>query len=261
MIKISVPGKVHLIGEHTVVYGKPALISAISLRVYLTIGKKMADYTFKTELPKGTGLGSSAAVSAAVIAAMLTYFKVNWDKDLVNKLTFEAEKIFHGKPSGGDNTTVIFGGIINFQNGVSSPIKSKLQKLVLINSGEPAETTKEMLGVAKPNINSILDSQEKLTQQMELALKQGDDLREIIKKAEKNLEKIGVVGKIAKKIVRDIENLGGAAKISGAGGLRKGSGMLLCYHKNPKKILDYAKKNDLPSFNIKLGAEGLKLRS
>ncbi|MFH1105763.1 MAG: mevalonate kinase [Candidatus Aenigmatarchaeota archaeon] len=36
MIKVSAPGKVHLIGEHSVVYGEPAIISSIGLRCYAT---------------------------------------------------------------------------------------------------------------------------------------------------------------------------------------------------------------------------------
>src|SRR3989338_8098572 len=37
MIKVSVPGKIHLLGEHSVVYGKPALFSSISLKVHISV--------------------------------------------------------------------------------------------------------------------------------------------------------------------------------------------------------------------------------
>ena len=39
MVKVSVPGKVHLMGEHAVVYGKPALLAAIDKRLTVTIEK------------------------------------------------------------------------------------------------------------------------------------------------------------------------------------------------------------------------------
>ena len=39
MIKVSAPGKVHLIGEHSVVYGEPAILASISLRCSVTAEK------------------------------------------------------------------------------------------------------------------------------------------------------------------------------------------------------------------------------
>lgn len=282
MIKVSVPGKVHLLGEHTVVYGKPALLSAINLRVTVTVGekdqnyqllrttvnklikkkfkKKIPEYSIESKLPVGSGLGFSAAGSGAIIAALLSHFKIKWDKNLINELIFEVEKIFHGTPSGGDNTTVVNGGLLIFQKGTSSPTTSKIKHFVLIQSGKPAETTKEMIEIAKPKIHKILEDQELLTKQLILALTDGNEkvLINIFKNGEKNLEKIGVVGKKARKIIKDIDTLGGAAKISGAGGVKTGSGMLLAYHKHPRTILKYAKQNNLEAFMIKLGEEGLR---
>ena len=36
-ILVSAPGKIHLLGEHVVVYGKPAFIAAINKRVFVEI--------------------------------------------------------------------------------------------------------------------------------------------------------------------------------------------------------------------------------
>ena len=290
MIKISAPGKIHLLGEHSVVYGKPAILAAIDLRVYVTIQantdhtsevdlkmrqviepiikkylklKTLPSYQIQIEsqLPIGSGLGSSAAISASYIAALLSFLKVKWNLNLINEMTFEAEKVFHGNPSGGDNSTVVNGGLIMFKKGQEpAPLTSKIKRFILIPSGKPVESTKQMIKIAKPKIHSILNNQEFLTKQLVLALKDGNEklLVTVIKKGERNLESIGVVSPFAKSIIREIEKLGGAAKISGAGGVKQGSGMLLTYHKNPKKILNYAKQNNLEAFIIKLGEEGLR---
>jgi len=37
MITIFVPAKIHLLGEHAVVYGKPALLAAINKRISVQI--------------------------------------------------------------------------------------------------------------------------------------------------------------------------------------------------------------------------------
>src|SRR3989338_3396929 len=143
-VTVSAPGKIHLLGEHAVVYGKPALLTAINRRLTVTIvpgdnktvihTSEPSDYinhilaiisnhyklsqlpplqiSIRSEILSGYHLGSSAAVAVAMVGALLYFLKKIWNPTLINQLAFEAEKKAHGNPSGGDNTVCTFGGFI-----------------------------------------------------------------------------------------------------------------------------------------------------
>ncbi|OGE32516.1 mevalonate kinase [Candidatus Daviesbacteria bacterium RIFCSPHIGHO2_02_FULL_36_13] len=305
-ITVSAPAKINLLGEHANVYGKPTILTAIDLRATVTISQgrtiqkdfvflqKIIEKIIKKELklkkiplyslnlsskiPMGCGLGSSASLSAAYIGALLSYLRVKWDVNLINRLTFEAEKVFHGNPSGSDNSSVVFGGLIWFRkespdlkliHPLSFSIPSKLSRsFVLINTGKPSESTKDMVALVKnlydknPKlVDKVLEEQEKLVKELIPVLKKVNqkEFIRIIRKGEKNLESIGVVGKKAKKIIRKIESLGGTAKISGAGGVIADSGIILCFHKSKKVVINIAKVYNLPYFSVKLGVEGVRI--
>ncbi|MBI2018110.1 mevalonate kinase [Candidatus Daviesbacteria bacterium] len=299
MISFSAPGKIHLLGEHAVVYGKPAVLAAIDLRVHVKISpsrhadlnkesdslkkiiepivkkelkiKKIPPYDLKilSEIPVGSGLGSSAAVSSAYIAAILSFLNVKWNLELVNNLAYEAEKVFHGNPSGADNFVVVYGGVVWFHKQ-TEPVKlsSQIKQFMLIDSGKPVESTKEMvekvrikLQESRIEVQKIFDDQERLVKELVVALKDGNQnqLISIIRQGEKNLESLGVVGRKAQNIIRLVEKTGGVAKISGAGGVKSGSGMLLCYHPHPKTLLSFTKTHYLPTLSIALGEKGLLL--
>jgi len=313
MITVSVPAKIHLLGEHSVVYGKPALLAAINRRISVTIKpsktkiiqgckgyekeignllhvleraimeetkiKKIKSYSIKinSQIPVRAGLGSSAALSAAFTAGLLSFLDVPWDKKTIFKIAYAGETFFHGNPSGGDLAIVIEGGFLWFRKEFEFlktfsilPFKlhENIKQFVLINSGKPEESTKELVeNVSKLKIafpkkaQSIFNSQEELTKRMVIALRDGneDNFIECIKFGEKNLEELGVVGKKAQTIIRGVEELGGAAKISGGGGIKKGSGMLLAYHKDMGKIINYVKQNNLELLSIKIEEKGLKI--
>lgn len=305
-ITVSAPGKIHLLGEHAVVYNKPAIISSVNLRIFVTVKKSfkkiekiklqqiveqvlksklkikipLYELEIKSDIPVGAGLGSSAASSSTLIAALLTLTGQKWDLKLINELTYEAEKVFHGNPSGGDNSTVVFGGLVWFRkesadlkliHPLSFSIPSKLSKnFVLINTGKPKESTLEMVEmvssqftVHSSQFRKIFDMQEKLVKELLVALKTGDStsMIRIIRAGERNLENIGVVSKQVRSIIRKIEKSGGAAKICGAGGEEGPTGILLCFHQNKKVVKDISKKFNLEYLNIKLGVEGLRRES
>jgi len=185
MVTVSAPGKIHLMGEHAVVYGKPALLAAVNLRLSASVepAKKLeiistepTDYvhyaveflvkkyklqelpkvkiTVKSEIPAGYHLGSSAAVAVATVGALMYFLKQVWNPQLVNQLAYEIEKKQHGNPSGGDNTAVTMGGFLWYRRELEF-LKSiwqlpftphpSLNHFFLINTGKPTESTGEMV--------------------------------------------------------------------------------------------------------------------
>lgn len=311
----SASGKIHLSGEHAVVYGKPAVLTAISKRLYVTIKerealsvkqeatnnnqtditeiKKKNDYlgkiirlveeryktkfkdfsfTINSQIPVGAGLGSSAALAVATIAALREYLGKPWSVAEVNEMAFQAEKIQHGNPSGGDNTIVSFGGLLWFRKEfdflktfwlLPFKIPKSFNSFVLISTGR-AETTGEMVNLVakKPQKerNQTLQKIEQTTKNLVQAIhdEKEKEMKQAVADNEHLLEDLGVVSSTVKKLIREIESEGGIAKISGAGGIKKGSGIILALHKNQDILKNLAKKYELEFFQVKLGSEGVR---
>lgn len=298
-IKISCPGKIILMGEHAVVYGKPAIVAAIDRRMTAIIKQKMesregrlevtpssltdweAEINLFSEIPIGVGMGSSAAfsviqaaISYAVQATTVARIASKPNLMIINETAYQLEKIHHGHPSGVDNTICTYGGLLWFQRKNNRSVFKKLviknlPEFVLVNTGKPKETTKEMVENVKTKmknekrqrkIKNLFNKIEKQTKNFLKALRKKDEelLKDSIKNCQHNLEELGVAGKLAKNVVREIERIGGAAKISGAGGLTGGSGLLFCYHQETEKILNLANKLNLEAFKVRMGEEGVR---
>lgn len=75
------------------------------------------DVEVESDVPVGSGLGSSSAYSVALCGALMRVFKVAAEKYIISDWAFNIDKFFHGRPSGVDNNVVTHGGCILFQNG------------------------------------------------------------------------------------------------------------------------------------------------
>ena len=145
-IVTSAPGKCILFGEHAVVYGQPAVAVAIEQRLtvslspanswsvdgsalnankhphivalrdhYLNDAATPMAIHIQGDIPRASGLGSSAALSAAVGAALHTLAQPDevLNRDLLSERAHQAEaKAQQGRASPMDTSTSVEGGIV-----------------------------------------------------------------------------------------------------------------------------------------------------
>ncbi len=143
-------GKVILLGEHAVVYGRPALATGLplGLEVEVTEGAGPALATDQPldadprplamlveaaallgidpsrvvarvcgDLPVGRGLGSSAALAVATLRALAAASGRRLDQATEFALGRRLEATFHGTPSGIDPAAAALGGCFRFVRG------------------------------------------------------------------------------------------------------------------------------------------------
>ena len=148
MVSCSAPGKIYLFGEHAVVYGEPAIACAVDLRtrvrvelnnsivIQSQIGRTGIDFekhpyvsaviekmrefvpikgtflTVDSDIPVGSGLGSSAAVTIASIGALNELFGCGLSLEEIAKLGHEIEIRVQGAASPTDTYVSTFGGVV-----------------------------------------------------------------------------------------------------------------------------------------------------
>lgn len=339
VIKVSAPGKIHLIGEHSVVYGEPAIIASIGLRCYATaeksdriivndrqinsgkfeageaisfatrmeklwssgaqkndfselframksdsmnfkkaaIGKILkglgigagAKLTLSSDIPPHVGgMGSSAAFSIVLTKAIADLNGKKLTLERINDIAFGIEKLQHGNPSGGDNTTCCYGGLIWFQRqtnfniitSMKKEIPYELENFVLVNAGKRKKSTGELIqrirslgaGYRDPRIKRLGACAQEMRNA--LGIRDFKKVAELMNDAQKTLSELGVSTPAIDKIAGAVRSVGGGAKLSGAGG----GGIMLCYHEDKDLLVKTIKKLGYAPIETRLGVEGVR---
>jgi len=229
--------------------------------------------TINSQILLGCGMGSSASMAVALVGALSQSWGFPWNRRKINDIAYEIEKKQHRYPSGGDNTIATYGGFLWFRKETENfkvfiPIKPKdFPTILLINSGKPVENTGEMVAQVRnffdrdrSRVNGIFQRMEKITRFL-LEFLEGKDypLCDLFQENESLLESLGIVSPKTKRIIQEIGRLGGGAKVSGAGGVKIGSGIILAYHKDIDLLENFAKKENLGYFKVVLGERGVMI--
>lgn len=233
----------------------------------------------ESRLPIGSGFGSSASIAVALVGGVLTLLQAPADRSLVDRLALEIERRQHGLPSGVDHKTVLHGGIVLASRESDDTLKvarletkaTDLGDLEVYQTGRPSETTGEVVAAVRRFRDKERERFEvllrrmghdvvELQRQLELPNPAGLRIAELFRDYEDCLEELGVVPVEVSQVIRQIEASGGAAKISGAGGLTgPGAGCLLVVWpagapaELPGRLQSYRPQE------VVLGAEGFRV--
>lgn len=99
-------------------------------------------------IPVASGLGSGAAVTVALTRALASHLNSPMTDEEVNAFTYEIERLYHGTPSGIDNTVVTYSKPVYFVKG--KPIE-------VFKVGEPFTIVIADTGISAPTKQSVGD--------------------------------------------------------------------------------------------------------
>ena len=301
IVKASAPAKAILFGEHSVVYGEPAIAAAVNKRVYVNIRKsytgetifRAPDLGFEAELltehkkyillkgkpgiiryilealyrahdhtpieitmysnvPIGSGLGSSAAVTVATLAALYRYHNVYYDKKSLAHDAHMIEKAVQGVASPLDTYVSTYGGIIFFRRAnkvehFNINLNAPFVVGYTTKHGNTGKMVKEVrnLKVRNPKlINNVISSMGYLTNQAKNAIYKRDfnKLGELMNINHGYLDVLGVNTLELSRMVYNARDAGAiGAKTTGSGG--GGSIIALCPDK-VDEVADTIEKED-----------------
>ena len=187
------------------------------------------DVNVECDIPIAAGLGSSASTTVAIISAVSKFQGVAMEKKEIFKLAFIPERFLHGKPSGVDQATCIYGGTMEFTRPSNvKPIRIETDPVLLLCDTRVHHQTKKLVGsvvekskVQKGRFRAYLNQVKGISKGVVRALKTGDsrDLGVLMSQNHELLQKIGVSHPKLDHLVTVAIRAGAlGAKLTGAGG-------------------------------------------
>lgn len=133
----------------------------------------------KSTIPPAAGLGSGAAVSVAVVRALATFIGHPLADETVCRLAYQIEKLYHGTPSGIDNTVITYNRPIYYR---------REHPLELLNVNHPFTLVIADTGVKSSTREAVSDVRFAYQQNPNHYQKLFDQVRQIVERSKTIIE-------------------------------------------------------------------------
>ena len=221
-----------------------------------------------SDIPHGVGLGSSAALSVAGVAAILGLCTKGTNKNEILNLAIETERIIHKNSSGADCVVSTYGGLLYYQRNTNmrSLTLSKELSFIIINTGLKHSTGELVSIVNRFRENNLCEFRNlsnnisKICDKAIKALEEGNCLHigKLMNENQIILERIGVSTTAINNIINlSLEYGAYGSKLTGAGG--GGCVLALIPSHDKDYFLNRMTKKGYECFPVFIENEGLKV--
>jgi len=182
----------------------------------------------RSTIPIASGLGSGAAVSAAVVRGLSQAAGVDLGPAEVDAIVYEVERLHHGTPSGVDNTVIAYGQPVYFVRGTPpQPFAIARPFTIAIGDTGKASPTKIAVGDVRSawerdreRYEALFDRVAGVVGSARAAITQGrpEELGPLMDENQALLREIGVSSPELERLIAAARDAGATgAKLSGGG--------------------------------------------
>jgi mevalonate kinase len=202
-------------------------------------------------IPIASGLGSGASIAVSLARALSLFLGHPLPDEQVSAIAFEVDKVYHGTPSGIDNTVIAFGKPVYFLRDQPFTLLASSSPLdfLIADTGVRSSTRGMVLGLKerweqdRPKYEALFEEIQKVVVQSKSSIEVGnlETLGKLMSRNHKLLQDLGVSHPMLDQLSEVAVSAGAlGAKLSGAGG---GGNMIALVEPDRLGLVDAALRN------------------